>query len=210
MGQCCCYDSGVAEGRDSLPGRAIGTVFVDRDGVLNEKMPEGSYVTSWSGFKVLPGVVESIGRLNRARMRVLVVSNQRSVALGLCTAEDVERIHAAFQRLLEEQGARIDGFYFCPHDKGQCDCRKPLRGMFDKALADSPGIDAGASAMIGDSLSDIEFGRGLGMYTVLVLGKEVHRKPGTEAAARLADLSCGSLGEAVDALLGMRGQGAES
>ncbi|MDR3752037.1 MAG: HAD family hydrolase [Terracidiphilus sp.] len=181
--------------------RALSTVFLDRDGVLNQKMPEGSYVRSVADFHPLPGVAEAIARLNRAGVRVVVVSNQRGIALGLYIAADVRAIHEAFQKHLEGSGARVDGFYFCPHDKGQCNCRKPLPGLFDQAVAEFPQITAASSAMLGDSLSDIEFGRRLGMLTVFIAGAEEHRSPSAEDARALADLRCPSLAEAVEALL---------
>jgi D-glycero-D-manno-heptose 1,7-bisphosphate phosphatase len=174
---------------------------MDRDGVLNEKMPEGRYVESWSDFRVLPGVAEAIGRLNRAGPRVVVVSNQRGIALGRYLAADVEAIHSSLQNLLKAHGAHVDGFYFCRHDKGQCNCRKPLPGLFQQAAADFPEIAPGTSVMIGDSLSDIQFGRNLGMMTIFIEGDPQRRKPGAEAAVELAGLRCPSLVEAVNALL---------
>ncbi len=179
----------------------LRTVFLDRDGVLNEKMPEGSYVTSRRELHLVPGVAEAIGRLNRAGLRVVVVSNQRGIALGLYTAADVRDIHAAFQELLASHGAHVDGFHFCPHEKGQCNCRKPLPGMFEEAAAEFPQITAETSAMIGDSLSDIEFGRRLGMLTVFIEGEPERRKPGAETAGALANLRFPALPAAVDALL---------
>lgn len=183
------------------PKRALTTVFLDRDGILNKKPPEGRYVTSWSEFELLPGVPESIARLNRAGLRVVVVSNQRCVALGLCTAKDVEAIHSTLQNLLKSRGAHVDGFYFCPHDDGQCNCRKPLPGLYEQAAAEFPGIAAAASVMIGDSLPDIEFGRRLGLLTVFIQGDPERQKPGSQAAGDLADLCFASLAEAVDHLL---------
>jgi D-glycero-D-manno-heptose 1,7-bisphosphate phosphatase len=194
----CCYHNGVS---NSILSRTLSTIFIDRDGVLNEKMPEGRYVTTWNEFQILPSIPAAIGRLNRAGLRVVVVSNQRGIALGLYTAADVFGIHTAFQSLLANQGAHVDGFYFCPHDKGQCNCRKPLPGLFEQAVADFPEITAATSAMIGDSLSDIEFGRRLGMQTVFIEGDPLRRKPGAEAAAALADLRFPELAQAVDALL---------
>ncbi|MGA2653930.1 MAG: HAD family hydrolase [Terracidiphilus sp.] len=179
----------------------VQTVFLDRDGVLNEKMPEGSYVTSWAKFHLLPGVVEAIGRLNQAGMRVIVVSNQRGVALGLYTAADVEAIHISLQNVLRTHGAHVDGFYICPHDKRQCNCRKPLPGLFEQAAVVFPEITSDRSIMIGDSLSDIEFGRRLGMRTVFIEGNSIHQKVGAEIARELANLRCASLSEAVDWLL---------
>ncbi|MGH9607538.1 MAG: D-glycero-alpha-D-manno-heptose-1,7-bisphosphate 7-phosphatase [Terracidiphilus sp.] len=183
----------------SIP-RPLKAVFLDRDGVLNEKMPEGHYVTSWSGFHLLPGVPEAIARLNRAGLRVVVVSNQRGIALGLYTAADVEAIHGHLQRQLEGRGAHVDAFYFCPHDKAQCNCRKPLPGLFEQARADFPEIEAESSAMIGDSHSDIEFGNRLGMFTIWIEGSAENRKREWEEARRLANMRSGSLLEAVNAL----------
>jgi D-glycero-D-manno-heptose 1,7-bisphosphate phosphatase len=191
----------VPDAADINPARALRTVFLDRDGVINRKMPEGQYVSSSAEFHPLPGVPEAITKLNRAGMRVLVVSNQRGIALGLYTAANVLDIHAAFEHDLTTQQAHVDAFYFCPHDKAQCDCRKPLPGLFHQALADYPDITAQTSAIVGDSWSDIEFGRRLGMLTVFIEGDPEHRKPGAEAARDSADLHFDSLPEAVDALL---------
>jgi D-glycero-D-manno-heptose 1,7-bisphosphate phosphatase len=178
----------------------VKTVFLDRDGVVNEKMPEGRYVASWNEFHLLPGVPEAIGQLNRAGLRVVIVSNQRGIALGLYTAEDVKAVYDAFQDLLEAYGAHVDGFYFCPHDKGQCNCRKPLPGLFEQVVAEFPDVTAGASVMIGDSLSDIEFGRSLGMQTIFIEGNSKHGKPGAQEARELADLCSSSLAKVVEVL----------
>jgi D-glycero-D-manno-heptose 1,7-bisphosphate phosphatase len=197
----CCYHNGVTNSTDSSLTRDLRTIFIDRDGVVNRKMPEGRFVGSWNDFHVLPGVAEAIGRLNRAGKRVVVVSNQRGIALGHYTAADVDAIHGELQSLLGQSGAHVDGFYFCPHDKGKCNCRKPLPGLFEQAVADFPAIAAETSAMIGDSISDIEFGDRLGMRTVFIEGDPARQKPGAEKARKLADLRFGSLLEAVDALL---------
>lgn len=187
--------------RISLP-KTITTVFLDRDGVINEKMPEGQYVSSENEFRILRGVPEAIARLNRAGIRVLVVSNQRGIALGIMTSEAVERIHSSLQQQLNTKGAVVDGFYYCPHDRNSCSCRKPLPGLFQQAIIDFPDINAETCVMIGDSISDIEFGRRLGMYTVEIQGSLGHRKPNWEQAMALADCSCCSLQEAVRLLLG--------
>lgn len=200
----CCYHSGVADTPDSALKGNLRTIFLDRDGVVNEKMPEGSYVTTWDEFHLLPGVPEAIASLNRAGIRVIVVSNQRGIALGKYSERDVGAIHANLQKLLEAKGAHVDAFYFCPHDKQQCDCRKPLPGMFEQARHEFPDIDATESVMIGDSLSDIEFGRRLGMKTIFIDGKKERQKPGSHAAAELADRRFPSLDEAVRALVDAR------
>ena len=184
----------------SLP--RIHTIFIDRDGVVNEKMPEGQYVRSLADFRILDGVPEAIARLNHAGLRVVVVTNQSGIAQGLYTAADVLAIHASLKDTLARHGARIDGFYFCPHGRaGGCNCRKPLPGMFEQAQAEFPEIDGASSIMIGDSLPDIEFGYRLGMQTIFIEGNPRRQKPGAEAAAKLAGRSFPSLAKAVEFLL---------
>jgi D-glycero-D-manno-heptose 1,7-bisphosphate phosphatase len=188
--------------RKTIP-RNLTTVFLDRDGVLNEKMPEGSYVRSLEDFHVLPGVPEAVAHLNQAGLRVVVVSNQRGIALGLYNAADVDAIHAGLQRVLGNHRAHIDAFFICPHDRGQCNCRKPLPGLFEQAVTQFPALSAATSVTIGDSLVDIEFARGLGMTAILIDNTGPPR-PDDELAQRLADLRFPSLAEAVCALLEKR------
>jgi D-glycero-D-manno-heptose 1,7-bisphosphate phosphatase len=194
----------MEDSANTFLSRKLRTVFLDRDGVINEKLPEGSYVTRWAEFQLLPGVAEAIARLNQAGQRVVVVSNQRGISLGLYTAAAVLDLHSALQELLARSGAHVDGFYFCPHDRGECNCRKPLPGLFEQAVAEFPDITAQTSAMIGDSKVDVEFGRRLGMKVVFVDGDPKRQKPGNEAAGFLADLRVSSLAEAVEALLNAR------
>ena len=196
-----CYHNGVADSADSPLASKLRTIFLDRDGVLNEKMPEGRWVASLADFHVLPGVPQAIARLNRAGIKVIVVTNQRGIALGLFSAADVEGIQNSFQNLLKTHGAYVDGFYFCPHDRLECNCRKPLSGMFEQAKRNFPEINAATSAMIGDSLPDIEFGRRLGMLTVFIDGDSERQKPGAKKASEMAKLRFDSLGDAVNALL---------
>ncbi|MFC5864587.1 HAD family hydrolase [Acidicapsa dinghuensis] len=182
----------------------LRTVFLDRDGVINRKMPEGKYVTRWEEFALLPGVPEAMARLNHAGLRVLVLSNQRGVSLGLYTTADVDAIHTQLNRVLATYGAKIDGFYFCPHDKQSCDCRKPLPGLFEQAKAQFAEISVNTSVMIGDSASDIEFARNLSMPAIFLEGDaeaQAHRKPGSEKGATLANLALATLPDAVDYLL---------
>jgi D-glycero-D-manno-heptose 1,7-bisphosphate phosphatase len=176
-------------------------VFLDRDGVVNRKRPEGCYVARPDDLAVLSGVPEAIRRLNDAGLLVAVVTNQRGISLGLYTAGDVAAIHARLADILAVHGAHIDGFYICPHDRNQCDCRKPKTGLFEQAMRDFPSIHAHTSVMIGDSLSDIEAGRALGMRTIFIEGDLEHRKPGAAKALALAGSSSVDLPTAVHALL---------
>jgi D-glycero-D-manno-heptose 1,7-bisphosphate phosphatase len=178
-------------------------VFLDRDGVLNRKLPEGAYVSDWAQFDWLPGAVEAIARMNRAGLTVIVVTNQRGIALGRLSLQQLELIHDQLLGYLARQGARLDAIYYCPHDQDECNCRKPGIGLFEQAAKDFPEVDAKNSVVIGDSLSDIEAGRRLGMRTIFIGGEPDRQKAGAQAAASLADEIAASLLQAVEKHLGL-------
>jgi D-glycero-D-manno-heptose 1,7-bisphosphate phosphatase len=178
-------------------------VFLDRDGVLNRKLPEGDYVSDWAQFEWLPGAVEAIARMNRAGLTVIVVSNQRGIALGRLSLDQLERIHVQMRNHLARHGAHLDAIYYCPHDRGECHCRKPDIGLFEQATKDFPEINADNSAVIGDSLSDIQAGRRLGMRTIFIQGEPDRQKAGAEAAASLSGEVAASLLQAVETHLGL-------
>jgi D-glycero-D-manno-heptose 1,7-bisphosphate phosphatase len=175
----------------------VHCVFLDRDGVINRKLAEGKYVARWSDVQILPGVEAAIVTLNRAERPVIVVSNQRGIALGDYTRHDVEQLHEQLQLHLATQGAHVDRFYYCPHDKDECDCRKPRTGMFEQAFADFPGASAANSVMIGDSISDIEAAQALGMPSIFIAGDPATQKEGAQRAGALADAVAESLIDAV-------------
>jgi D-glycero-D-manno-heptose 1,7-bisphosphate phosphatase len=143
-------------------------VFIDRDGVINQKPREGEYITSWGDFHILPGVAEAIALLKKAGYAVIVVTNQRCVAKGLMAIAELEEIHARMRESLARSGATLDGIYYCPHDyQSQCKCRKPAPGMLLEA-AQALGLDLGSSWMVGDSDIDIQAGKNAGCKTARV------------------------------------------
>ncbi len=168
--------------------------FLDRDGVINVKAPEGHYVTRWEEVSFLPGVAAAISRLNKAGFRVIVISNQRCVAKGLVTSAEVEALHRKISKELADLGAIIDAVYFCPHDtEPPCSCRKPAPGMLLEAAKDHQ-IDLGASWMIGDSAADVAAGKNAGCKTVLI-GRAA------KLSASAPDLFAESLLEAAEKIL---------
>ena len=128
-----------------------------------------------------------------------MVTNRKGIALGLYHIEDVERKHAQLQLNLAAQGAKIGGFYICPHGRDACKCRKPLTGLFDQGEATFPEIRPEASLLVGDSLSDIEFGRNVGMSLIFVNGQLIDNEGRNANSAKVCRFR--SLSEAVDALL---------
>ncbi len=169
--------------------------FLDRDGVINQKAPEGEYITRWEEVKFLPGVAEAIAQLNQAGWQVILISNQRCVAKGLLSIPDLEVLHRRMRDWLAERGARIDAVYYCPHEKTTppCDCRKPEPGMLVQAARDH-GIDMPSSWMIGDSPSDVEAGRRAGCKTLRI-------QPADVETDRAADVRASSLHEGVTQIL---------
>jgi D-glycero-D-manno-heptose 1,7-bisphosphate phosphatase len=142
--------------------------FLDRDGVINRKAPEGQYVTCWEEMEFLPGVHEAVRLLNQAGFFVVVASNQRCVAKSLITTDELESLHVRMRREFEAAGARLDAIYYCPHEyEPPCACRKPQPGMLLGAAREH-GIDLARSWMIGDSGHDVEAGRAAGCRTVRV------------------------------------------
>lgn len=169
--------------------------FLDRDGVINRKRPEGEYVTRWEEMEFLPGVADAIVSLTNAGFTVIVVSNQRCVAKGLLAMADLRIIHEQTCKHFAALGATISAGYYCPHDLyPPCDCRKPSPGLLFTAAREH-GIDLAASWMIGDSESDMVAGKKAGCRTARILEAD-------EQAAESADIFADSLPKAVQQILG--------
>lgn len=143
------------------------TIFLDRDGVINENRSD--YVKSWDEFRFLPGAREAITRLTRAGHRIVVCSNQAGIARGLIARETVEEIHRRMSAGIEEMGGVIEKVYYCPHAKdANCSCRKPRPGQLLRAR-DELGIDLSDAIFIGDSITDVRAGLAAGVQPILVL-----------------------------------------
>jgi D-glycero-D-manno-heptose 1,7-bisphosphate phosphatase len=152
--------------------RRLDAVFLDRDGTINVKAPEGEYITRPEELELLPGAGEGIRILNRAGVPVVVITNQRGVALGRMDEADLTAVHLRLQGLLSDHGARIDGIFYCPHDKGVCACRKPGTLLLRRAGTALGLTTLRHSVMIGDSPSDVEAGQRAGARAVLLGPRE--------------------------------------
>nr|WP_314463460.1 D-glycero-beta-D-manno-heptose 1,7-bisphosphate 7-phosphatase [uncultured Clostridium sp.] len=156
-------------------------VFLDRDGTINEEV---EYLHKPSDLVLLPGVSAALKRLKEQGFHLVVVTNQAGVARGYYSESDVDQLHEYMNRLLAEDGAEIDRFFFCPHHpvhgigayKQSCHCRKPDIGMFEMAERYFH-VDKSRSYMVGDKLLDTEAGHKYGVSSVLVgtgYGKELY------------------------------------
>jgi D-glycero-D-manno-heptose 1,7-bisphosphate phosphatase len=129
------------------------TVFLDRDGVINEDSPD--YVKSWAEFRFIPGSLAAIAELTKRGFRILVISNQSGVGRGLITPSALARMHRNLVAAAAESGGRIDDIFFCPHRPDEnCECRKPRPGLFRKACREH-AVDLSAAVMVGDSAKDV-------------------------------------------------------
>jgi len=142
--------------------------FIDRDGTINHKAPEGDYVKSVSEFSFLPGAVQGLRLLTDNGVRIVIVTNQRGIARGVMTASDLAEIHRWMLSKLSAAGAHVEAIYHCPHDHGQCSCRKPQLGMFLDAERQLPGLELSRSVVVGDSETDMQAGERLGVPRVLI------------------------------------------
>jgi D-glycero-D-manno-heptose 1,7-bisphosphate phosphatase len=156
--------------RSPQPRRAA--VFLDRDGTIIEDV---GYLAAIDRMVLFPWTVDAIRALNRAGFAVVVVTNQSGVARGYFTEAFVADTHRALDRRVEAGGARIDAYYYCPHHpdgaeveyRRECDCRKPRRGLVDRAARDL-GLDPERSFVVGDAWRDIALARAVGARAVLV------------------------------------------
>ena len=173
--------------------RRLDAALLDRDGTINVKAREGSYITDPGQLELLPGAAEAIGLLNQAGVPVVVITNQRGVALGRMDEYDLRAVHVRLTDLLREQGAWLDAIFFCPHDRGACACRKPAPLMLRRAGAYLGLTSLRHAVMIGDSPTDVEAGRRAGARTVL-LGPPRAVPGGARTAPTLLDAVRAQLG----------------
>ncbi len=151
-------------------------VFLDRDGTLNRYV---GFLKNANQLELEPGAAEAIRLLNQSEYLTIVVTNQPVVARGECSFEELERIHNKLYTLLGQEGAYLDGLYFCPHHpdsgfdgeirelKHVCDCRKPGIGMLKRAEKDY-NIALPESWIVGDTNIDVQTGINAGIHTALL------------------------------------------
>ncbi|MEO8972585.1 MAG: D-glycero-beta-D-manno-heptose 1,7-bisphosphate 7-phosphatase [Ktedonobacteraceae bacterium] len=145
----------------------MSTVFLDRDGVINENRDD--YVKSWSEFRFIAGSREAIAKLTRAGHTIVICTNQAAIARGQVSVEVIEDIHRRMVAEIAAFGGEIAKVYYCPHGKdANCSCRKPRPGMLLRAR-DELSLDLHDSVFIGDSMTDIRAGLAAEVRSILVL-----------------------------------------
>jgi histidinol-phosphate phosphatase family protein len=144
------------------------TLFLDRDGVINKRIVD-DYVKKWEEFEFLEGVIDALKIFNSAYGKIVVVTNQQGIGKGIMRTEDLELIHKNMSYEVSYFGGRIDKVYFSPFLASENHpSRKPGIDMALQAKKDFSEINFSKSIMIGDSVSDLEFGKNAGMKTIFI------------------------------------------
>jgi D-glycero-D-manno-heptose 1,7-bisphosphate phosphatase len=145
------------------------TIFLDRDGVINQNRLQGDYVKSWEEFQFLPGARDAIAQLTKAGFRLLVVTNQACVGKGVVSWATVQEIHARMMQEIAHAGGQIEAVLCCPHlaDAG-CGCRKPAPGLLRRAYEEYR-VDLRQAVLVGDSVKDVQTAAAAGMPAIMVL-----------------------------------------
>ncbi len=142
-------------------------LFLDRDGVINEEK-DRSYIFHKDEFVFYEGALEALARLSRMFDHVFIVTNQRGVGRGYMTEKALLEIHDYLTEAVVAAGGKIDRIYFAPSVDSNHSHRKPNTGMALDAKHDFPAIEFGQSIMVGNNLSDMQFGRSMGMKTIFL------------------------------------------
>lgn len=178
------------------------TVFLDRDGVINEDSPD--YIKSWAEFHFIPGSLEAMARLTRNGFSVIVITNQSVINRQMIAMTELKTIHRKLRQNVCDNGGKITDVFFCPHRPDEhCDCRKPLPGLIF-AARDRYGIDLSSTVFVGDSVKDILAGQAAGCgRTVLVkTGNGKTALQSLKKSGRLPDHVAADLDRAVHWILG--------
>lgn len=159
--------------------KPVKLIVLDRDGVINED--SDAYVKTLDEWIPIPGSLEAIARLCEAGWTVAVATNQSGLARGLFDAIALGDMHFKMQRLVMEQGGRIDLIVHCPHGPNDgCDCRKPLPGLFQQIAEHFHLENLKGVPVVGDSHRDLHAGMRLGGVPYLVrTGKGMKTLEGT-------------------------------
>lgn len=159
------------------PNATAPMAFFDRDGVLNEDV---DYAYRIDQIVWVKGAFAAVRRLNGLGYRVVVVTNQSGVGRGFYTEQDVRALHGEMARIMAENGARIDAFYYAPHHPDAAvapyridhEDRKPRPGMLLKALQAFP-TEMKRSFLIGDRATDLEAAKAAGVAGFLFKGGDL-------------------------------------
>lgn len=137
-------------------------IFLDRDGVINKKAKEHSYIVTTEDFVFNSGIFEVVLYFRAKGFEIIVITNQRGISRGLMTKDDLENIHQYMRSEFEKRNISILDIFYCPHGIDECKCRKPRNGMLRMACA-KYAIDIDNSILISDTEDDVIMGIAFGL-----------------------------------------------
>lgn len=143
------------------------TLFLDRDGVINVEKDE-DYIRNWEEFVFYEKSLQALPILAKVFNKIIITTNQKGVGKQLMTASDLDIIHKNMTHKIESVGGRIDQIFYCTDLDNDSFNRKPQPGMAHQAKALFPKIEFATSIMVGNRMSDMQFGRNAGMHTVFL------------------------------------------
>lgn len=154
------------------PGGRTPAIFIDKDGTLVRDVP---YNADPRCTEFYPEAEDALRLLTEAGYRLIVISNQPGIALGIISEAQLQEIIAQMQEFFASVGSELEAFYYCPHHpdgrieryRMNCECRKPAPGLILRAAGEL-GVDLANSWMVGDILNDVEAGNRAGCRTVFV------------------------------------------
>lgn len=153
------------------------TLFLDRDGVINSRIPFG-YVKSIEEFEFLSGVLDAFPIFSKSFEKIIVVSNQQGVGKGIMSQQQLDNVHCWMKQEIEKKGGRIDEIFVCTQLSSEPNnFRKPSPIMAFQAKDKFPEIVFSKSIMVGDTDSDILFGKNAGMFTILIGDEDTKHEP---------------------------------
>jgi D-glycero-D-manno-heptose 1,7-bisphosphate phosphatase len=147
-------------------------VFVDRDGTI---IVDVDYLSSPDQLQLIPRSAEAIRALNEMSIPVIVITNQSGIARGIFSEQELHAVHNTLDSILNTFGAKVDGYYYCPHHPHEgiapyvidCECRKPKSGMLKEAQ-NKFGLNLSQSFVIGDKCRDVQTGKSVGATSIQV------------------------------------------
>jgi D-glycero-D-manno-heptose 1,7-bisphosphate phosphatase len=156
-----------------MPERAVPVLYLDLDGTVRKGKDElGRFVNGPEDVEVFPAAVEMMRRWKAGGGRIIGVSNQGGVALGIVSHA---KVAAAMRETHAQAKLLFDKVAYCVHHPGaeqpemaRCWCRKP-----------SPGLVIEAA---------LEVARYYGEYYPPYMGLMVGDRPEDQECARLAGL----------------------
>lgn len=153
-------------------------LFLDRDGIINQDF---GYVHKPKDTSYLEGIGELLKVAKKNHFCIIVITNQSGIGRGFYTELEFHDYMRWMKKDLKEKFFyTFDMYYYCPHHPTEgkneylkfCSCRKPGKLLFEIA-ANQNKINLSKSIMLGDSLTDIEASKKVGIKKNFILSEKI-------------------------------------